>query len=57
MKNLADSAHELETKVIAAVNDAGLPAAFVEYILRNILMQVEKAEKEGETNGNSEPGD
>ena len=57
MKNLADSAHELETKVIAAVNEAGLPAAFVEYILRNILMQVEKAEKEGETNGNSEPGD
>lgn len=57
MKNLADAAHELETKVIAAVNEAGLPAAFVEYILRNILMQVEKAEKEGETNGNSEPGD
>lgn len=57
MKNLSDAAHELETKVIAAVNEAGLPAAFVEYILRNILMQVEKAEKEGETNGNSEPGD
>lgn len=55
MKNLSDTAHELETKVIAAVNEAGLPAAFVEYILRNILMQVEKAEKEGETNDNSEP--
>lgn len=45
MEDLTKTAHDLETKVITAINDSHLPAAFVEYILRNILMQIQSLEK------------
>ena len=44
MEDLAKAAHDLETNVIKAVNDSCLPAALVEYILRNILMQIQSLE-------------
>lgn len=45
MEDLAKSAHELETHIITAINDSHLPAAFVEYIMRNILMQIQSLEQ------------
>lgn len=45
MEDLAKSAHELETSIITAINDSHLPAAFVEYIMRNILMQIQSLEQ------------
>ena len=45
MEDLAKAAHDLETNVIKAVNDSCLPAALVEYILRNILMQIQSLER------------
>lgn len=45
MDEFTVAAHGLEDKVIQAINESRLPAAFVEYVLRNILMQVQNAER------------
>lgn len=45
MDEFTVAAHGLEDKVIQAINESHLPAAFVEYVLRNILMQVQNAER------------
>ena len=54
MDEFTAAAHGLEDKVIQAINDSHLPAAFVEYVLRNILMQVQNAERNQQPAENEE---
>lgn len=57
MDEFTVAAHGLEDKVIQAINESHLPAAFVEYVLRNILMQVQNAERNQQPAENNDAKD
>lgn len=57
MDEFTVAAHGLEDKVIQAINESRLPAAFVEYVLRNILMQVQNAERNQQPAENNDAKD
>lgn len=47
MDDLTKRANEMEQKIISAINESQLPLVFAEYVLRNILLQIQNTELAG----------
>lgn len=54
MDELTKSAHNLQSEIISAINGSHLPAVVIEYVLQNILLQIQNMEQQSKNKEKSE---
>ena len=47
MDEITKRAKDMENKIVAAVNESQLPPVVAEYVLRNLLLQIQSIELSG----------